>query len=311
MATPAATGSFTLETLLTYGAAFFAALSALPLLFPRSKEQKLSDLMEDTPTTPVGQIDSVGFFEARGEIVCDQPLGHERCEGDLAFYRYVVREEWTDHMKGMEPLRKEEVLLDETHFAPFRIRDPSGEIAVDPEGARLEVTRLTHFVEYPESGESGLAMAHRMRGRASERERLERSRGHREEAGEVGIDLGVALEERGAVRTNRTEVSRVHELHGALVGDPLYVLGPTAESMGGGIQFARDLGDDQEYVLSTRDEEALGQQLRSQDRGTRGCILVPLALCLFLASLLMILDRQTLTRPHFYQVVSPDQMQSP
>lgn len=225
---------FTLETLLTV-AGICCLLVAGYQFYSGGSDQDLLDAMEETPTSPVAEVEANGYFEVKGTACCESPVHHSRVPEDLVFYRYQKIEEydWTDREGHVERCR--DVLMDESEAAAFLIEDASGQIQVNPRGARLEGKLLTRHVDEELSGASAFHVPSPMAPRG-----------------------GQFLPRR---RQGKSNVKFVHEITGAPVGAELYVLGSTVPGASRPAMFQKRKQEERPFVVSARSEEELGQRV--------------------------------------------------
>lgn len=127
-------------------------LGGLIALYFAIRLRSTIQVMEDTPTTPVKGIKSSGYYEVKGTIRCDHPLGAPRTGAPCVYYHHVITEQYEESYRDSEgdykTRTKSRTILNETRSCPFGIQDSTGTIQVQPDGATFEAT-------VSESGRSG------------------------------------------------------------------------------------------------------------------------------------------------------------
>lgn len=226
------TTEFTLEQVLQF-VAVLGAFFGLRELRVGSTDRDLLESMAETPTSPVAAVTPRGYFEVVGEAWAEEPLRHPRVPEGLVFYRYIRREEYQILTDSGGTTRHEDLLEEEVEVVPFRVRDPSGQIPVDPRGARLE-GRLLH--RHVDGREGGLFRA--------------------PPGGLGGANAGWET---------KTASRMIHEIYGLTHGGKVYVLGSTLPGPGsGGARFGRGWFERRPFVISGRSEADLGERIRDQ-----------------------------------------------
>lgn len=229
----------TVLMLVTGGSALFAGFQ-----FTRGgKDQALLDAMDETPTSPIGEVEPGGYFEVHGRSQAETPLRHPRLEEGLLFYRWLVREDWQILLGNGHREDRSEILEDEFHFVAFDVSDGTGTLSVNPGGARFEGRRLLRLVEdvepEPEVPLEDLSEDDRRRAL-----------------------LMKASAYKALPKAPRLNHRRTFELTGALQGDDLYVLGPTVPGASDPAIFQQRQQGTRPFVISSHTEAELGERAR-------------------------------------------------
>ena len=126
------------ENLLVYSAiGFFAGLS---FFFKGFKTLKRKRLIENTPTSKTRSV-AMGLVEVCGEAVpAETILQSPFSNQDCLYYRYEI-EEYRRSGKRSRWV----TICNEVHGTPFYVRDDTGQVLVDPNGAEVEIPQDTRF----------------------------------------------------------------------------------------------------------------------------------------------------------------------
>ncbi|NUN53863.1 MAG: hypothetical protein HUU06_13910, partial [Planctomycetaceae bacterium] len=80
--------------------------------------------------------------EVQGTVECEKPLAAPGQAGDCVWYRFTIVEEYQERThhprRGSQTRDVSETVLDRQEAVPFLLKDESGSIRVDPEGAHLD-----------------------------------------------------------------------------------------------------------------------------------------------------------------------------
>lgn len=209
-------------------AVIFLVVGGVLLYFRRSTQQQ-SALMSQTSTSNASDVSGLSpgtLVEVKGTLRCEEPLTSEMAGERCAYYsatvtREYVEEDHNDNDSGSD--RRSEVLSQVERFAPFTVEDESGRVAVNAEGAEMDVRQVV--------------------------DRFERD-----------ADSGFSL---GGIRINFGDSERTigYRYKESLlpVDRPVYVLGTVQDN--GEIGAPPDRDKQQRFVVSYRSEEDLGRSL--------------------------------------------------
>lgn len=212
-----------LPTILQGAGAVFGLLAAWNYA-ASGDDEDLVEAMEATPTSPASDVHPRGYYEVKGKVRAEGTLQAPRARDEVVFYVYRQLEEWEQQDRNQGWVKVSRLLKEETQTLPFWVEDPSGRVAVLPEGARLEGKRLTREV----IGASGSST----------------------DRGGGGLGLG------GQYRNHRY----IHEVYGAMEFGTIYVLGPTDRGDDGAAVFRADSREERPFVISARTEEELAER---------------------------------------------------
>jgi hypothetical protein len=215
--------------LLLFAVIFLAA--GIALLYFRNKNKQKAALMGQTETSGASDVSGLApgtLVEVKGTLRCKEPLTSEMAGERCAYYSSkVIREymerDYDDDDVGSD--RRSEVVAHNEQFAPFTVEDSTGSVAVNAEGAELDVKQVVNRFDR-NTGSEGPSIS----------------------LGGATINLG------GGERTLGYRYTETI----LPVDAPVYVLGSVQQ--GGGI--GTPSGDEgHRFVVSHRSEEALGQSL--------------------------------------------------
>jgi E3 ubiquitin ligase len=217
--------------LLLFAIIFLVAGGAL--LYFRQKTKQKAALMGQTETSGAADVSGLApgtVVEVKGTLRCEEPLTSEMAGETCAYYsarvvrEYLERDYDDDDDVGSD--RRSEVVAHNEQFAPFSVEDETGSVPVNAEGAEVDARQVVN--------------------------RFERNTG----GNGPSISLGGATIHLGG--GERTLGYRYTESI-LPVNAPVYVLGSVQENGGIGAPPPGDNG--QQFVVSQRSEEALGQSL--------------------------------------------------
>lgn len=101
-----------------------------------------AQVLEDTPTTEAGRVQSSGYFEVQGKVVCEAPLQAPRDQRPCVWYRHVITEHYEERYtdsEGRDRTRsKSRTILNETRGTTFQIQDRTGRVSCRPDGADIQ-----------------------------------------------------------------------------------------------------------------------------------------------------------------------------
>jgi hypothetical protein len=221
--------TITLGTILQIGAGITGVIAAYQFV-SSSGDADLVEAMEDTPTSSIREVTPGGYFEVKGKATSAHPLKAPKVLDEVIFYRYIQRAEWDETDREGNTEKCQEVLKDESEAAAFTVQDKTGEIQVNPKGARLEGKLLTRdLAERFQGGGSLVATA------------------------AMGMAPGR--------QTGRRNYKVFHEIFGATNGCEIYVLGSTGQGPTGEAVFQKKPSEERPFLLSARSEEELTERL--------------------------------------------------
>lgn len=231
-----------------------AAVSAILFLIGRGKGNKALDIASTETTmaeelidlaAQVGKEIGPGSFtrpaELKGTVECDQPLRSEMSGTSCAWYRSTVTREYeetyterdSDGRSRTATRRGSETVSSNERRVPFFVRDPSGRMEVDPEGAALDGERVVSRFEQGERGTS--------------------------------ISFGGFTVSLGGIGQGRRTVGYKLEEWVLALGKTVYVLGEARDD-GGRLRVAKPGKKGGRFIISLKTEEQL---LKSAKTGAR------------------------------------------
>jgi len=151
------------------------ALLALAVVLARSayRQTRVARQTAATPLTPVAEVRALhekvaaqigsDLFAQRvalaGMLECDDPLTAPLSQMACVAFRYRITRRWEEEYEERDDAGKlcrrvrsgSEIVSSNERRVRFRLRDRTGELLVDPEGARLEMEKV---IDHFEPGES-------------------------------------------------------------------------------------------------------------------------------------------------------------
>ena len=198
--------------------------------------------------------------EIKGTVACDSPLRSEMSGTDCVWYRSTVTREYEETYTERDSngnartgtRRGSEVVSTNERRVPFMVRDETGAVEVDPEGAPVEGVRvLSRF----EQGDVGPA-----------------------------ISIGGFRLSLGAIGGGRRTIGYKIEEWALSVGARVYVLGE-AKDDGGRLRVAKPSVKGGRFIISVKSEE----QLLSSAKTGSNVLRVLSAVCIAAAAVVAIL----------------------
>jgi len=125
-----------------------ALVAAVVLLHFRRGALGKADLMRKTETssaTEVSRLTPGSLVEVKGTLRCDHPLTSEMTETECAYYSAAVLREYLREDQNDDDSisnRRTETLSRNEQFAPFRVEDAMGSVAVEAEGAEVDAKEV-------------------------------------------------------------------------------------------------------------------------------------------------------------------------
>ena len=206
-------------------------------------------VLEDTPTTASEDIRKPGYFEVKGQIQAVNPLIAPCTDREVVWYRHRLFEEYWEVCRGRKSnsWRYRTIpVQDDSCEIEFLVKDNTGTIAVHPQGAELTGTVVCNRYR---SGDGCLYWFYRAF------------------LNIVFLPYYLLCLMFGSGRTG----SRYRDYVVALPkGEELYAIGPVNfDKESGNIRFQQDEGEERPYIISTKSEEELTDEIRSDQIGKR------------------------------------------
>lgn len=196
----------------------------LVCIYIADKNEELGLLVRQLPTAKISQLREGQYVELKGQILCDKPLElpfgspKETC----VFYSIEQRCIEASYPEGMIP----QLCSVKKEVCPFVLKDATGKIAVNAEGARIEgVTLLDRYVNADHQSE-------------------------------------LLSEKDSSAETTQRNLSGHRALvKGLVVGKEIYVLGKVVADAKGKLSIAQSPG--QPFIISPHKEEVIQQECDS------------------------------------------------
>lgn len=108
------------------------------LFWLSKKQQKTSAAMQQSKAVPVNQLQANTQAEVQGTVVANNPLTTPFSNRECVYYKYEVEKEVRRRdSEGHLETNWEQVEEDDKKI-PFMIKDQTGQVLVNPEGATIE-----------------------------------------------------------------------------------------------------------------------------------------------------------------------------
>jgi hypothetical protein len=238
----------------------FMALAGVGLYFGSQWQKRKLDAIQGTETSTAAELaetaDSVakeigrGSFnqiaEVKGTIECDQPMESELSQTECIHYTMKVTREyeetyWDTDDKGnrrQKTRRGSETVADNTRSVAFFLRDSTGRIEVDPNGAALDTEKVFSEFQPGENQSNGFQF------------------------GKFNFNPAAFAALAGSKRTlgYRFEESAIP------VGRSAYVLGEAVDS-DGRLRIRKPEKKGASFIISLKSEEQLVRGARSSAKG--------------------------------------------
>ncbi len=231
-----------------------AAISAVLFFIGRGQGKKALD-MASTETTMAAELSNLaaqvgreigaGSFtrpaELKGEVECAQPLRAEMSGAACAWYRSTVTREYEETYTERDSegrsrtatRRGSETVSSNERRTAFLVRDPSGSMEVDPEGAAVDGERVLSRFEQGEPGPS--------------------------------LTIGGFSVSLGRIGQGRRTIGYKLEEWALPVGRTVYVLGEARDD-GGRLRVAKPGAKGGRFIISLKSEEQLLKAARTGAR---------------------------------------------
>ena len=102
-------------------------------------------LIQDIPTSKIRSM-AIGLVEINGKIVPDKsltsPFSHTKC----AYYKYIIKE-YRRHRSGKQTTYSWDTITSGEKRIPFWVKDETGKVYVNPEGAELKIPVKKVFLQ--------------------------------------------------------------------------------------------------------------------------------------------------------------------
>ena len=205
-------------------ASILAAVGVTLILVGKSKS-KLKSTMEQTQTTPIGQLAQGQYAEIKGSASCEQPLQAPEAGTSCVYYSY--------HLKRRERRRDSSgrtryhwrTIDSGSSRVPFTLADSTGKVTVDPEGAKIDDAPVV-VDRYIQPGEK------------------------------MGEGVLKSVLQASTMLTGGHQQKM--EVRAIPVGRELYILGDVQRGAGGELRVAKG---DNKFLISTKSEEQLTKSL--------------------------------------------------
>lgn len=201
---------------------------------------RAADLVREAADV-AGEIGSGSFAraaEVKGVVECDSPLRSEISGTECVWYKSVVKREYeetyterdSDGRTRTGTRRGSEIVSSNERRTPFRLRDESGAVDVDPEGATMEGERVASRFE---QGDRGPSLSF----------------------GKFSVSLS-------ALGPGRRTLGYNLEEWAVALGKRLYVLGEASDS-GGRLRVGKPGAKGGRFIISLKSEEELTRSART------------------------------------------------
>ncbi|MBU0937090.1 MAG: E3 ubiquitin ligase family protein [Spirochaetes bacterium] len=221
------------------------ALGIVLFLVSRSQSKKAYDMQSvetsssadlATAAADVAREIGAGSFhqqaELKGKAECDTPLSSEHAELPCIWYRSTITREYEERYTERDSegrsqtrtRRGSEIVSTNERRTNFMLRDASGTISIDPEGASMDGEKLLSRFEQGKSGAS--------------------------------VTIGGMSFNFGGLSGGRNTLGYRLEEWGIPVGKTLYILGEATDK-DGQLHLAKPETKGQRYLISVKSEEQL------------------------------------------------------
>ena len=116
-------------------------LVGIGLFLKGMSNQRIAQLIEDTPTSKTSDITSFGLYEIKGTIECDDCTETPGTGEPCVWYRVVVQQRVYTTYQGRRRSHWE-TTRDEEYGVTFQVRDAFGTFDVAPYGADVDVPEI-------------------------------------------------------------------------------------------------------------------------------------------------------------------------
>lgn len=124
------------DVLFLCGAGF--ALVALGCVVAALLHGRTAEAMDETPTTPVGEIDVPGYYEVVAQVRCLDPIDRPEIQEGVAWFHLREVEEWQSQSGGGRSTGWENLLNEERGHRVFALEQDGKRVRVDPADAEVE-----------------------------------------------------------------------------------------------------------------------------------------------------------------------------
>lgn len=209
------------------------------LLEVRSTQTTDARTLNDLAREIGEQIGAGGFAhiaEVKGRVESIEPLKSELAERHCVWYRSTVEEEFeetvtetsSDGSTTTSTRRSSEVVSTNTRSVPFRLRDETDAITIDPKGAKIDPDTI-----------------------------LDRHEPYNDQSGEIRIG-GFSFR---PTRGRRILGYRYRE-DAITVGTDLYVFGEASDRVNGELSIRKPSEKDQPFIVSVKNEEEIVEEMQ-------------------------------------------------
>jgi len=112
------------------------------LFWLSKKQQKTSQTMARAKSVPIDQLQANTQAEIQGTITANQPLQTPFSKRDCVYYEYEVERETRKRDQEGRLHTEWETVSEDKRSVPFMVKDQTGSVAVNPEGATIETEDL-------------------------------------------------------------------------------------------------------------------------------------------------------------------------
>lgn len=177
------------------------------------------------------------YIEIRGNVHCEQPIQSEFAKENVVYYKSIVTREIEKQVQRRDSngnvrwdnVRKTEKISENERKANFYVKDPTGEVLVDPEGAELHTMKI--FSEY-EAGSNPSGTWFNF----------------------GGMSFGTS--------SGTTVLGYKYEEYAIPMNSHLYVLGE-ANDRAGKLRISKSTDSKNHFIVSTKTEDELKSNLKS------------------------------------------------
>ena len=102
------------------------------------RKSALKSAMDQTPTTPIGDLRELQHAETKGVASCDQPLEAPYSNVSCVYYSYTLERRERSRSSSGSTSYTWRTIDSGSAQVPFTLTDSSGSVTVDPEGAHID-----------------------------------------------------------------------------------------------------------------------------------------------------------------------------
>ncbi|MFC1743059.1 GIDE domain-containing protein [Candidatus Riflebacteria bacterium] len=222
-------------------------LSGVCLYFANASYYR-AGLIKDIPTSSIGSIKKPGYYEIKGQILCEQPLELPEVKGKkLVWYDFRVEEKvkyWNSSTKSYS--HKWQTAEHRTDWCPLHLKDGSGQIMLNLKEGEIEGEELFSRTFHKQQDLMSF----------------------------IGNAFNIGFG--GNVVAHRVTI------YGIRANSRLYVLGSCVKKREG-LCFADNSKEERPFIVSTKSEEDLVSSKQSS-----GILLIVASLAIFIITLIIV-----------------------